>query len=133
MGREDNLYVLYLDELISNNVKCLSLCMDENYWWYERLWDVGMDLLRRLSSQDLVRGLSKMIFQKNITLPCFPIWKTNQNIFQTKENGFYSKHLELVHMDRSLSTFEYFEYWRKNICFCYRWWFPKVYLGFISF
>lgn len=59
-----NVYVLYLDELLTNDVKCLSIYKDDGYLWYRRFGHISMDLVSILSSQGLVRGLPKMSFEK---------------------------------------------------------------------
>lgn len=62
--RKGNVYVLYLDIFITNYVKCLFVYKNDGYLRHRRLGHVGMGMLKRLSPQDLMRGLPKLCFVK---------------------------------------------------------------------
>ena len=57
--RFENLYVV--DPSFVPEVKlCLSSFMDFSYLWHKRLGHASMDLIHKLQSKDLVRGLPRI-------------------------------------------------------------------------
>ena len=57
--RHDNTYVLYLDELLDQNVKCLTSFVDEKWLWHKKLGHTYMKLISEISQKELVKGLPK--------------------------------------------------------------------------
>ncbi|XP_077252388.1 uncharacterized protein LOC143891739 [Tasmannia lanceolata] len=58
--RNDNVYTLALEELTTQNVKCLS-SIDNNSWtWNRRLGHAHMELLSKLCNKEIVYGLPKL-------------------------------------------------------------------------
>ncbi|KAL8087683.1 hypothetical protein AgCh_037723 [Apium graveolens] len=54
--RKGNIFVLDFDE--QQEEICLATVQDQQYLWHRRLGHVHMDLLRKISSHDLVRGIT---------------------------------------------------------------------------
>lgn len=78
--KECNAYVLYPHELVSNVVKYLNIYKEDGYMWHKRLGRIGMDLLKRLSIQELVRGLPSMSFEKTHLCDACHYSIKNQNL-----------------------------------------------------
>lgn len=56
---------MYLYEIITNNVKGLTVYKEDGYLKHRRLGHIGMDFYKkRLSTQESVRGIPKMSFEK---------------------------------------------------------------------
>ena len=47
--RHDNTYVLYLDDLLDQNVKCLASFVDEKWLWHKKLGHAHMKLISEIS------------------------------------------------------------------------------------
>ena len=67
--RNENVYVVDLDNIDINNLQCLivnNANSNESFWlWNHRLAHANMDLISKLSKKDLVRGLPKLKYQIN--------------------------------------------------------------------
>ena len=47
--RRGNTYVLYLDDLLDQNIKCLASFVDEKWLWHKKLGHVRMRLISKIS------------------------------------------------------------------------------------
>jgi hypothetical protein len=80
--------------------RCLVAAQNSDLWkWHRRLGHLSFDLLARLGSLDLIEGLPKLKFEKDLV--CHPFRHRKMvaasnppmNLVMTKEPG------ELLHMD----------------------------------
>ncbi|KAK2969253.1 hypothetical protein RJ640_028779 [Escallonia rubra] len=58
--RDDNIYTLSFDASDSSREVCLSVEHNDIWLWHRRLGHVHMDLIKKLLSKDLVKGLPKL-------------------------------------------------------------------------
>ncbi|KAK2989521.1 hypothetical protein RJ640_005413 [Escallonia rubra] len=58
--RDGNIYTLSFDASDSSREVCLSVQHNDIWLWHRRLGHVHMDLIKKLLSKDLVRGLPKL-------------------------------------------------------------------------
>ena len=65
--RRDNTYVLYLDDLIYQNVKCLASFVDWKWLWHKKLSHAQMRLISEISQKELVKDLPKISFDNDST------------------------------------------------------------------
>ncbi|KAK2994165.1 hypothetical protein RJ640_016671 [Escallonia rubra] len=63
--RHGNIYTLSFDTFDSSREVCLSAQQNDIWLWHHRLGHVHMDLIKKLLSKELVRGLSKLKFVKD--------------------------------------------------------------------
>ncbi|KAK2985411.1 hypothetical protein RJ640_007353 [Escallonia rubra] len=74
--RDGNIYTLSFDASDSSREVCLSAQHNDIWLWHRRLGHVHMDLIKKLLSKELVRGLPKLkfvkdkdeVFEKNFSL-----------------------------------------------------------------
>ena len=59
-----NVYTIDID-YASTNDKCFSALYDDGCMWHRRLSHASMNLISKISKNDLVKGLPKISFQKN--------------------------------------------------------------------
>ena len=59
-----NVYTVDIDCAYSHN-KCFFVLHDDSWLWHRRLGHASMDLISKISKNDLVKGLPKIGFQKN--------------------------------------------------------------------
>ena len=59
-----NLYTIYIDCALSRD-KCFSALHDDSWLWNRRVSHASMDLISKVSKNDLVKGLPKIGFQKD--------------------------------------------------------------------
>ena len=64
-NRCDNVYLVKIEQLAYQNVKCLSVVQDNTWLWHRRLGHCSMSLLENLSKYELVRDLPKMKISKD--------------------------------------------------------------------
>ena len=63
--RQENVYVLNLENLPSSSLSCLSAINNDAWLWHRRLGHAKMDLISRILKKDLVKGLPKIKFEKD--------------------------------------------------------------------
>ena len=69
--RVGNVYLIDLENLANQDVKCLISLSNDSWLWQRRLGHASMDLLGELCKDDLVVGLPKIKFSKDkICGPC---------------------------------------------------------------
>ena len=74
-------------------------CMIKNWLWHRRLGHANMEFIFQLNKDELVRGLSKINFQKDKFCEACQLGKQIKNSFKNKNFVSTSRPLELLHMD----------------------------------
>ncbi|KAL8102962.1 hypothetical protein AgCh_027481 [Apium graveolens] len=77
----------------------LATIQDQQNLWHRRLGHVHMDLLRRISSHDLVRGLPKLKFKKVEPCSACQLGKQVKTSFIAKNRVSTTDPLQLLHLD----------------------------------
>ncbi|KAL8116846.1 hypothetical protein AgCh_023140 [Apium graveolens] len=78
---------------------CLATVQDQQNLWHRRLGHVHMDLLRKISSHDLVRGLPKLKYKKTEPCTACQLGKQVKTSFIAKNKVSTSVPLQLLHLD----------------------------------
>ena len=60
--RSDNIYVLYLDDCLDQNAKCLASFIDEKWLWHKKIGHAHMKLIFEISQNEQTEGLPKINF-----------------------------------------------------------------------
>ena len=94
--RHDNTYVLYLDDLLYQNAKCLASFIDEKWLWHKKLGHAHMKLISEISQKELVKGLLKISF--NHCEFCVR-GKQTKSSFHSKNAVSITRPLKLLHLD----------------------------------
>ena len=63
--RHNNTYVLCLDDLLDQNVKCLASFVEEKWLWHKKLGHAHMKLISEISQKELVKGLPNINFEND--------------------------------------------------------------------
>ncbi|KAK2970713.1 hypothetical protein RJ640_015138 [Escallonia rubra] len=64
-SRDNNVYSIQLNDLVNQDAKCLSAISETSWLWHRRLGHMHMEHLKDISSKELVRGISKIKFEKD--------------------------------------------------------------------
>ena len=83
----------------STNDKCFFVLHDNGWLWHRRLGHASMDLILKISKNDLVKGLPKISFQKDRICKACQFGKQIKTSLKNKNNVSTSKLLQLLHMD----------------------------------
>ena len=75
-----NVYNIDIDYAPTHD-KCFSALHDKSWLWHRRLGHTNMDLISKISKNDLVKGLLKIDFQKGRICKACQLGKKNQNLF----------------------------------------------------
>ncbi|KAL3529339.1 hypothetical protein ACH5RR_008661 [Cinchona calisaya] len=97
--RHNDVYVIYLYNIGSSYVKCLTASIDDPWLWHRRLCHFNMDLIEKLVKKELVRGLPKLKFLKNKICDACQFGKQVKVSFKPKNYVSTSKPLELSHLN----------------------------------
>ena len=65
--RHDNTYVLFVDDLLDQNIKCLASFVDKKWMWHKKHDHAHMRLIFKISQKELVIGLPKISFDNDST------------------------------------------------------------------
>ncbi|KAL8116541.1 hypothetical protein AgCh_022893 [Apium graveolens] len=95
--RKGNIFVLDFDE--EQEEICLATVQDQQNLWHWRLGHVHKDLLRKISSHDLVRGLPKLKFKKVEPFTACQLGKQVKTYFIAKNRVSTTDPLQLLHLD----------------------------------
>ena len=82
----------------STHDKCFS-SLHDGWLWHRRLWLVSMDLILKISKNDLVKDLLKISFQKDRICEACQFGKQMKTSFKSKNHVSTSKPLQLPHID----------------------------------
>ena len=92
-----NVYVFDLHNLSSHfNIKCLSAINDNGWLWHRRLVHAHFDLISKLSKNELVIGLPKIIFEKDKLCDACQFGKQTRISIKSIST---TRPLELLHID----------------------------------
>ncbi|KAH9791908.1 hypothetical protein KPL71_003919 [Citrus sinensis] len=97
-NRCGNVYIIDI-ECASTLDKCFSALHDDCWLWHRRLGHASMDLISKISKDDLVKGLPKIGFQKDKICEACQFGKQIKTSFKNKNYISTSKPLELLHID----------------------------------
>ncbi|KAH9725866.1 hypothetical protein KPL70_008032 [Citrus sinensis] len=97
-NRCGNVYIIDI-ECASTLDKCFSALHDDCWLWHRRLGHASMDLISKISKDDLVKGLPKIGFQKDKICEACQFGKQIKTSFKSKNHISTSKPLELLHID----------------------------------
>ncbi|KAH9679831.1 hypothetical protein KPL71_026290 [Citrus sinensis] len=97
-NRCGNVYIIDI-ECASSLDKCFSALHDDCWLWHRRLGHASMDLISKISKDDLVKGLPKIGFQKDKICEACQFGKQIKTSFKNKNHISTSKPLELLHID----------------------------------
>ncbi|KAH9651322.1 Integrase catalytic domain-containing protein [Citrus sinensis] len=97
-NRCGNVYIIDI-ECASTLDKCFSTLHDDCWLWHRRLGHASMDLISKISKNDLVKGLPKIGFQKDKICEACQFGKQIKTSFKNKNYISTSKPLELLHID----------------------------------
>ena len=95
--REGNIYILDFD--LQETACCLAAIDADPYVWHRRLGHAHMDLLSKLSSKKLVRGLPEIKYVKTKVCSACQLGKQIRSTHKAKKMVSTSKTLELLHLD----------------------------------
>ena len=96
----ENVYVIYIDEIVLNNESCLiANDVNDSWLWHRRLGHTSMKTLSKLVKNDLVIGLPKLTFKKDKIYDECQFEKQARNSFKSKNLVFTSRPLELLHIN----------------------------------
>ena len=97
--RVNNIYLIDLNKVPSNDAKCLLSKEDESWLWHRRIGHIHMNHLNKIFSKNLVVGLPKQRFSFSEKCdPCEESKLTRAN-FPPKNLISTTRPLELLHMD----------------------------------
>ena len=99
--KRDNTYVLYLDDLLDQNVKCLAFFVDEKWMWHKKLSHAHMRLIYEISQKELVKDLPKISFDNESTYELCQRVKQTKISIHSKNIVSTTRPLELSHLDHS--------------------------------
>ena len=97
--RHDNTYVLYLDDLLDQDVKCLASFVDEKWLWHKKFGHAHMRLIFEISQKELVKGLPKISFDNDSTYEFSQRGKQAKSSFYSKNVVSTTRPLKLLHLD----------------------------------
>ena len=98
--RHENVYVIYIDEIVLNNESCLiANDVNDSWLWHRRLGHGSMKTLSKLVKNDLVIRLPKWIFNKDKIFNACQFGKQVRTSFKSKNLVSTSRPLELLHID----------------------------------
>ncbi|XP_063942869.1 uncharacterized protein LOC108194565 [Daucus carota subsp. sativus] len=95
--RKGNIYIL--DFELQKTACCLAAVDADPTFWHRRLGHAHMDLLKKLSSKELVRGLPKLKYAKTEVCSACQLGKQIRSTHKAKNLVSTSQPLELLHLD----------------------------------
>ncbi|KAL5548818.1 hypothetical protein UlMin_004049 [Ulmus minor] len=97
-SRFENIFTI--DVSLAENVdKCFVSISNESWLWHRRLGHANMDLLNKLSTRQLVKGLPSVSFQKDKICDACQFGKQIKSSFKSKKMISSKRPLELLHLD----------------------------------
>ena len=96
--RFENVFTIDID--VARDVdKCFVSISNESWLWHRRLGHANMDLLNKLSTRQLVKGLPSVSFQKDKICDACQFGKQIKSSFKSKKMISSKRPLELLHLD----------------------------------
>ena len=97
--RRDNTYILYLDDLLDQNIKCLASFVDQKWLWHKKLGYALIKLISKISQKELVKGSPKISFENDSSCEFYLRGKQTKSSFHSKNVVSTIRSLELLHLD----------------------------------
>nr|GEX66555.1 putative ribonuclease H-like domain-containing protein [Tanacetum cinerariifolium] len=100
-SRGKNLYTLSLQDMMASSPICLLSKTSKNkFWlWHRRLSHLKFGAINHLARQGLVRGLSKLKFEKDHLCSACAMGKSTKKTHKPKSEDTNQEKLYLLHMD----------------------------------
>nr|GEW25721.1 retrovirus-related Pol polyprotein from transposon TNT 1-94 [Tanacetum cinerariifolium] len=100
-SRGNNLYTLSLQDMMASSPICLlSKASKTKFWlWHHRLSHLNFGAINHLARQGLVRGLSKLKFEKDHLCSACAIGKSTNKSHKPKSEDTNQEKLYMLHMD----------------------------------
>ncbi|KAK1391540.1 Serine/threonine protein kinase SRPK1 [Heracleum sosnowskyi] len=95
--RQGNIFVLDFDE--QKEEICLASIQDQQKLWHRRLGHVHMDLINKISSHSLVRGLPRLKYKKTEPCTSCQMGKQVRTSFKIKKQISTTVPLQMLHLD----------------------------------
>nr|GEV84720.1 hypothetical protein [Tanacetum cinerariifolium] len=97
----NNLYTLSLGDMMASSPICLlsKASKIKSWLWYQRLSPLNFGAINYLARQGLVRGLSKLKFEKDHLCSACPMGKSKKKSHKPKSEDTNQEKLYLLHMD----------------------------------
>ncbi|PKU86617.1 Retrovirus-related Pol polyprotein from transposon TNT 1-94 [Dendrobium catenatum] len=97
--RINNVYMLDLNNIECAASFCLKTMIDDSWLWQRRLCHESMKTLRKVTQNDLVRGVPKLKFIKDHLCDVCQLGKQVHSTFHPIKDISTSRPLEVLHMD----------------------------------
>nr|GFB73815.1 retrovirus-related Pol polyprotein from transposon TNT 1-94 [Tanacetum cinerariifolium] len=100
-SRGNNLYTLSLQDMMASSPICLlsKASKTKSWLWHHRLSHLNFGAINHLARQGLVRGLSKLKFEKDHLCSACAIGKSTKKTHKPKSEDTNQEKLYLLHMD----------------------------------
>nr|GEX98459.1 retrovirus-related Pol polyprotein from transposon TNT 1-94 [Tanacetum cinerariifolium] len=100
-SRRNNLYTLSLRDMMASSPICLlsKASKTKSWLWHRRLSNLNFGTLNHLARHGLVRGLSKLKFEKDHLCSACAMGKGNKKPYKPKSKDTNTEKLYLLHMD----------------------------------
>nr|GEY17960.1 retrovirus-related Pol polyprotein from transposon TNT 1-94 [Tanacetum cinerariifolium] len=100
-SRGNNLYTLYLGDMMASSPICLlsKASKTKSWLWHRRLSHLNFGAINYLARQGLVRGLPKLKFEKDHLCSVYAMGKSKKKSYKPKSKDTNQEKLYLLHMD----------------------------------
>nr|GEX55286.1 integrase, catalytic region, zinc finger, CCHC-type, peptidase aspartic, catalytic [Tanacetum cinerariifolium] len=100
-SRGNNLYTLSLQDMMASSSICLlsKASKTKSWLWHHRLSHLNVGAINHLARQGLVRGLSKLKFEKDHLCSACAMGKSTKKTHKPKSEDTNQEKLYLLHMD----------------------------------
>nr|GEW47859.1 hypothetical protein [Tanacetum cinerariifolium] len=98
-SRGNNLYTLSLQDMMASSPICLLSKASKSWLWHHRLSHLNFGAINHLARQGLVRGLSKLKFEKDHLCSACAMGKSTKKSHKPKSEDTNQEKLYLLHMD----------------------------------
>ncbi|GKD98349.1 retrovirus-related pol polyprotein from transposon TNT 1-94, partial [Tanacetum coccineum] len=100
-SRGNNLYTLYLRDMMASSLICLlsKASKNKSWLWHRRLFHQNFGAINHLARHRLVRGLPKLKFEKDHLCSACAIGKSKKKPHKPKSEDTNQEKLYLLHMD----------------------------------
>ncbi|GJW05710.1 retrovirus-related pol polyprotein from transposon TNT 1-94 [Tanacetum coccineum] len=100
-SRGNNLYTLSLGDMMASSLICLLLkaSKTKSWLWHRRLSHLNFGAINHLARHGLVRGLSKLKFEKDHLCSAYAMGKSKKKPHKPKSEDTNQEKLYLLHMD----------------------------------
>ena len=109
--RINNVYMISLDDISSNDAQCLMTKEEESWLWHKRIAHIHMDHLNKLVTKELVISLPKIRFEKDRLCDACQKGKQAKISFQSKGCFNFKTFATFAH--RLIWSLKDYEFWGK--------------------